>query len=217
MERSAISNTMPTPLPLPGAQPQGVAGGNVDKKEAAGQPPLQTENFRAADSSVAPQIPQSVAANSPDGILGRESRGLQKSSRAPSTFGAIVGGGENTIIITPTNGDMVWRIGRRGRIERSSDSGQTWVSCQSGVTSDLLAGAAPANSVAWVVGASGTILRTTDGGANWTHLKSPAVSVNQSPDWTSVVATDANHATISTITGESFSTSDGGSSWSPKQ
>jgi photosystem II stability/assembly factor-like uncharacterized protein len=81
----------------------------------------------------------------------------------------------------------------------------------------LLAGAAPGNNVAWVVGASGTILRTTDAGATWSHLKSPAVGANQAPDWASVSATDRNHATISTITGESFSTTDGGTTWSPKQ
>jgi hypothetical protein len=217
LERSAVSDTLPTPLPLPGAQPQSVVGGRNDKKEAADRLQAQAENFRAADSTAAPQIPQSVAANSPNGILGGESRAMQKSARASGMFGGIAGAAESFIIVSPTNGNMVWRIGQHGRIERSSDSGQTWIPCPSGVTADLLAGAAPGNNVAWVAGASGTILRTTDAGATWSHLKSPAVGANQAPDWASVSATDRNHATISTITGESFSTTDGGTTWSPKQ
>ena len=217
MERSAVSDALPTPLPLPGAQPQSVVGSRMDKKEVADQLQAQTESFRAADNAAAPQIPPSVAPNSPSGIVAGESRAMQKSARASGVFGGIAGTAEPFIIVTPASGNMVWRIGRRGRIERSSDSGQTWIPSASGVTTDLLAGAATGNSVAWVVGASGTILRTTDAGATWARLKSPSVGANQAPDWASVSATDANRATISTITGESFSTSDGGATWSPKQ
>ena len=217
MERSAVSDTLPAPLPLPGAQPQSVVGGRVDKKEVADQLQAQSENFRAADAAAAPQIPQSVAPNSSSGIVAGESRAMQKSARASGMFGGIAGNAESFIIVTPASGNMVWRIGRRGRIERSSDSGQTWIPSPSGVTTDLLAGAATGNNVAWVVGASGAILRTTDAGATWSRLKSPSVGANQAPDWASVSATDASQATISTITGESFSTADGGATWSPKQ
>lgn len=219
LEKSAISNTLPAPLPLPGqtssqvpaaAQSAPVVGG------AAGvsiQPPsvdgfLKSDNYRAQ----AQYSRQDQPAKEQSTTSGR---------RTPSKIGALsesvaVEAGA-TVLVTPTNGSMVWRIGPRGSIERSTDSGNTWQSTPAGVTADLLAGAAPANGVAWIVGKSGTILRTTDAGAHWTHPKSPTFGSEQAPDWSSVVATDADHATISSLTGQSFITTDGGATWSPQQ
>ncbi len=115
--------------------------------------------------------------------------------------------------IFPENGNVIWRIGHRGKIEKSTDSEQTWQKQESGVTSDLLAGSAPSNDVCWVSGTNGTILRTTDGGAHWTRITSPTLEANVTPDWTSVAATDASHATVTMRDGTAFVTNDGGSIW----
>ncbi len=78
---------------------------------------------------------------------------------------------------------------------------------QSGVTTDLTAGAAPSATVCWIVGRSGTVIRTTDG-EHWTLVITPTME-----NLAAVSAADANDATITTAGGRSFATSDGGANW----
>ncbi|HET9399329.1 MAG TPA: zf-HC2 domain-containing protein [Candidatus Acidoferrales bacterium] len=212
-EKSAISNAMPTPLPLPGQT--SAADQSAGRAGVAGAP---AQPFALGGTRMSTQAQNSTVQSSRQDQAARE----QAVSPSARTSG-VIGGGElfgtnaATILISPANGDMVWRIGPRGRIERSTDSGNTWRATPAGVTADLLAGSAPASGVVWIVGKSGTILRTTDGGAHWTQPKSPSFGSEQAPDWSSVVATDADHATISSLTGQSFITTDGGATWSPQQ
>ena len=103
---------------------------------------------------------------------------------------------------------MLWRLGPGGRIERSADQGRTWQEQSSGVTSDLLAGAAPSDKVAWIAGRAGVILRTTDG-EHWQRVASPAAAA----DWTSIEASDALRSTVTSADGRHFATEDGGQTW----
>jgi hypothetical protein len=104
-----------------------------------------------------------------------------------------------------------WRAGPGGQIERSQDSGATWEAQNAGTSQELLAGAAPSDSVCWLVGRSGTIVRTTDGRA-WSRLESPV-----SADIVSVAATSAANATITTADGQRFLTRDGGKTWEKQE
>jgi photosystem II stability/assembly factor-like uncharacterized protein len=72
----------------------------------------------------------------------------------------------------------------------------------------LIAGASPSPVVCWIVGAAGTVLKSTDG-RTWQHLPAPDPS-----DLLAVTARDANTATVTTADGRSFSTTDGGLTWS---
>ena len=78
---------------------------------------------------------------------------------------------------------------------------------QSGVSTDLIAGAAPSATVCWIVGHSGTVVRTTDG-EHWTQVIAPTTE-----NLAAVSASSANDATITSVGGQSFATSDGGASW----
>jgi len=222
LEKSAVSNELPPPMPLPGqpaaappasaAQAGGVGG-------AAGSSP-SNQNFIAGRLQARAEMSTQGrrATQRSDSSAKAESKNKATSPLGALSETVIVESGSGAaVLVTPTNGGMLWRVGAHGQIERSTDSGNTWKPSPAGVTTDLLAGAAPSDGIAWIVGTSGTVLRTTDAGANWTHVKSPAIGSNQSPDWSNVVATDANHATISAITGQSFTTSDGGATWVPKQ
>jgi hypothetical protein len=120
-------------------------------------------------------------------------------------------------IAAKTNPQFIWRFGRAGRIERSSDGGNTWTPQTSPVQTDLLAGSAPSETVCWLVGRNGAIIRTTDG-VNWEPVPSPpqAEENGQPPDWTLVEARDALSAVIRTENGRRFSTTDGGKTWQPQ-
>jgi hypothetical protein len=102
-----------------------------------------------------------------------------------------------------------WRLGNTGKIERSTDRGQTWRSQKSGVTADLIAGSATSDKVCWVVGKAGTLLLTTDGGKHWKLLSSPIAE-----DLGGIHATDSSHASVWDVPNrQSYETSDGGATW----
>ena len=100
-----------------------------------------------------------------------------------------------------------WRIGPAGSVDFSTDAGTTWESRPTGVAADLTAGAAPGGTVCWVVGRGGTVLLTTDG-RQWRRLASPTVA-----DLNGVQATDARTATVTSVDGRRFRTTDAGASW----
>jgi hypothetical protein len=112
-------------------------------------------------------------------------------------------------IPSPQKGTL-WRAGTGGSIDVSHDLGKTWQSQVSPVDEDLLAGASPAKNLCWVVGKRGTVLLTTDG-RTWQKLAAPA-----DEDLISVQAKDAAAATVSTRSGRTFATSDGGRTWRPR-
>jgi len=115
----------------------------------------------------------------------------------------------NPGLISPPGSNVVWRAGRAGLIEFSSDNGASWSRQTSGVLVDLLAGSAPSDKVCWIVGRVGAVLLTTDGGAHWKSIAAPL-----SEDLGGVHALDAFHATIwNALNTKSLETHDGGLTW----
>jgi hypothetical protein len=115
---------------------------------------------------------------------------------------------DRNLIVSP-NKKQSWRTGPAGKIEHSTDAGNTWKPQKSGVAADLLSGSAPADNVCWIVGKAGTLLLTTDGGKHWKQLASPIPE-----DLGGVHALDAQHASIWDVPrGKTFETSDGGLIW----
>jgi len=107
----------------------------------------------------------------------------------------------------------LWRLGSGGRIEHSNDRGQTWQPQSSGVTADLVAGAAPSEKTAWIAGRGGIILRTEDGD-HWQQVTPPpVVQSSPPPDWIGIEARDALRATIISRDLRRFATEDGGRTW----
>jgi Photosynthesis system II assembly factor YCF48 len=106
-------------------------------------------------------------------------------------------------------GTTLWRVGRAGLVQRSSDSGATWSIQPSGIVADLLAGSAYSDQICWLVGRNGTILRTTDGGATWQKITAPTTL-----DLVSVFAINADSATITDAASRAYQTTSAGSRWS---
>jgi hypothetical protein len=110
-------------------------------------------------------------------------------------------------VISPPDRSVIWSVGKNGTILRLDPPDGRRHLQHSGVTTDLVAGAAPSSSVCWVVGRSGTIIRTTDG-EHWELITAPSAD-----NLTGVSASSARDANITTAGGQSFSTSDGGATW----
>jgi hypothetical protein len=109
--------------------------------------------------------------------------------------------------IAAPGGRVLWRVDGGG-IQKSNDGGAAWTEQPSGVTPQLLAGAASNEQVCWIVGRNGTVLRTTDG-EHWAKIEFP-----WHVDLGSVTATDALHAWVWDTNGKTqYATSDGGKTW----
>jgi photosystem II stability/assembly factor-like uncharacterized protein len=101
-----------------------------------------------------------------------------------------------------------WAVGEQGLIKTTSDSGNTWTTQTSGITTTLHSVHFATPLKGWAVGAQGKILATTDGGATWTAQASGTTSqlneiyfISPTEGWT--VAGN----------GMVMTTTDGGANW----
>jgi len=113
------------------------------------------------------------------------------------------------------SGSALWRAGKGGIIERSTDAGKTWVSQMSPAQEDWLAGAAVSDTTCWLAGRNGAIARTSDG-EHWERIAPPSQAAGTDgklPDWTAITARDGQSATITASDGRQYATLDAGKTW----
>jgi len=119
---------------------------------------------------------------------------------------AIVGRASARIEIVSPDVQARWRLAGPV-VEQSTDGGSTWETVFTLAGAELTAGAAPSASTCWVIGRRGVVLRSTDG-RTFAVVIFPAMT-----DLSAVEATDARSASVSTVDGRTFSTTDGGATW----
>jgi hypothetical protein len=147
----------------------------------------------------------------PDAARKTESRAQDASAALPTsppaspTAFAAAAVAAPTVIVSP-NRDSQWRI-VNSSIEHTTDGGRTWQAQPLGAGATIRAGAAPAAQVCWLVGAGGVVMLTTDGGT-WRRIAFPELV-----DLAAIAASDAARATVTTATGRSYVTIDGGNTW----
>ena len=123
----------------------------------------------------------------------------------------------DSVVLKSALGSALWRGGKGGRIERSTDGGKTWIALGSPSTEDWLAGVAVSDTVCWLAGRHGALARTIDG-QSWQRVTPPAQAAGadgSQPDWTALTTSDAANVTITASDGRKFSTTDGGQTWKP--
>jgi len=185
----------------------------AEQKSQAGDAPT-------AAASAAPAAPSTPPASRVGERAARQDFDTTAGAPAPTRLKALAENAVQTIVFGSPNRRALWRLGSGGRIEHSTDDGQTWQPQASGVTADLLAGAAASEQIAWVVGRGGIIVRTEDG-EHWRQVTPPAIEAATpsalNPDWIGVEARDTLHATIISRDLRRFVTEDGGRSWVQEQ
>ncbi len=100
-----------------------------------------------------------------------------------------------------------WRILSTDVLERSADKLVWEAIAIDPPVRGLAGGAAPSATVCWIIGRAGLVLLTTDG-KEFTRLTQPAPA-----DLISITAQDALRATVTTVGGQAFTTTDGGKTW----
>lgn len=109
--------------------------------------------------------------------------------------------------ILSQDGSARWRIIEGQQVERSTDAGAQWTTATINSPDRLTAGAAPSGTICWIVGARGAVYLTTDG------TRFVRLPFTEMIDLTSVFATDALSATVSSADGRSWRTTDQGRTW----
>jgi putative zinc finger protein len=109
-------------------------------------------------------------------------------------------------VVTP-DPQRLWRVAG-GRVQRSTDGGQTWQAQQTGADLQLRVGAAPTSSICWMVGRGGAVVLSTDG-SSWRRLAFPDSTV----DLVAVQAFDDRSAIVTASDGRRFRTADAGATW----
>lgn len=164
-----------------------------------------------ADSASADERPASRAARAgaapSDALAGAapSARALAESSTMRQ-FGAVA----SQALIISTDSRSRWLIGANGVVQHSTNGGSTWDMQQTGASVTLTAGAAPSPSICWLVGPGGIVLLSTDG-RSWR-----ALPFEQKIDLVSVRASDDKSATVTAAGGRTFTTTDGGRTWTPR-
>jgi hypothetical protein len=172
-------------------------------------------DLRSADAAAAaaakpaapvPPLVQGQAGEAP-------ARGTLAGERAQESQRLMVGrAGAIDAIAAPLlvqSGDpnVRWRIMAGSVVQHSADAGATWTTQDVKPETPVVAGSAPTTTVCWLAGRHGVVLVTTDG-RTWQRVTSPAAI-----DLIGIVATSADHATVTAADGRTFTTADRGRTW----
>ena len=179
-----------------------------DKQSARATPP--TPNALSETIAIAPAASPSVSAPAASAnataqapsAAPPETRALGATARM-STFANAI----ETVIVS-SNPATRFRLLPGGGVQRSADAGATWRTEVTGATETLTAGSSPSPSVCWLIGPSGAVFLSTDG-RTWRRLAVP-----EAEDLRAVTATDNENATVTTVSGHTFVTTDAGQTWS---
>jgi hypothetical protein len=198
------------------------AGAGTDKSARAGAAAdlKLSARERAADRFAGAEQNQRSAAPSaaPPGTPPPSSPATSTAARAPAPPPAPR---EASVVVAPETrqffakaasefespgGGTRWRI-VDGQVQRSTTQGKSWEPIALPSPALVTAGHSPAPSVAWVVGRAGAIFVSTDG------LRFERVPFPQPLDLAAVLAVDDSQATVTTMDGRVFGTSDRGITW----
>jgi len=173
-----------------------------------------TSETQSRDKEAA--IAQEEAGAITGGAVGQKTPAeLRSNERSAQAFAVIRPAQNYSSLLKAPSGSPIWRAGKGGIIDRSTDAGTVWISQVSPSQEDWLAGAAVSDTVCWVLGRNGAIARTLDG-VRWERVAPPAQAAGTAgklPDWTGIAARDAQSVTVTSRDGRHFATQDGGKSW----
>jgi hypothetical protein len=136
---------------------------------------------------------------------------MQKATAARAKrqeVGGGVGSGAGTLTLS-------WTLSPKGAVQRSSDSGKTWQPVSVADAAGFRALSAVGANI-WVGGKAGALYHSADSGQTWVRVEPAAEGKKLDQDIVSLDFADRLVGTISTATGEVWTTSDGGQSWKRK-
>ena len=220
-KKSELKQAKPAPAPPAGIGPRradgvgaGTGGGMMGGVVAARPPQVQTP-------PAPPPPPIQESAKTAGAMQDRAAMPAANAAPAPSAANEaldVTAAGarqrENAVLLqrAPSamrvSRSMRWSVSPSGSVQRSSDAGRTWkdVTIAEGVS--FRAVSAVGEQV-WAGGSGGALYHSADNGEHWSPVAIPGLSGNV----VRIEFTDPARGTVTTSTGETWATSDGGQSW----
>jgi photosystem II stability/assembly factor-like uncharacterized protein len=146
---------------------------------------------RAKDAMDGPLLPTSMTPN------GNLAVGVQSAS---------------VMLLTSPNLAPRWALTSDGNLQRSLDSGRSWVVIPISTQSHFHALAANGLDI-WVGGDSGALYHSSDAGQHWVQIRPTENGRPLSADIIGVEFPDMEHGRVNTSTGEVWVTEDAGFTW----
>jgi hypothetical protein len=164
--------------------PAGATGG----REAP--PPAETSRQLAANLAATPKPRQATLAK----------------RAAPAAYPTA----SNAMLASLPTAD--WSISAAGKVQRSRDGGKSWeeLDVDKKVVFRVVFAVGPD---VWLGGSKGALYHSTDGGQHWTRVKISAGAITVEDDVIHIEFKDAQHGTLKTATGDSWTTADAGQNW----
>src|SRR5262249_48468065 len=105
-----------------------------------------------------------------------------------------------------------WTISSDGQLQHSTDAGKTWqpVTVAQNVTFRALSANGPD---VWVGGAAGQLYHSPDSGGFWKQVKPVSAGASLSGDIAAIEFIDVRQGKVTTASGETWLTEDGGKTW----
>jgi photosystem II stability/assembly factor-like uncharacterized protein len=193
------------------AQP---AAQNAPEPPASAKPATEAREFELA------------TAIGPEKTLGR---GQLKAAAPSAMAGGVVGGnvaapaakseaavrsrGENAVLAKRAALGSRWSISDSGALQRSFDAGRSWkeVAVADGVRFRAVA---TVGAGVWAGGSGGALYHSADGGEHWLWVRVRANGRALEGDIVRIDFDDAKTGVVITSSGETWTTSNGGTAWS---
>jgi photosystem II stability/assembly factor-like uncharacterized protein len=136
---------------------------------------------------------------------------VQLTEAAPARRRAEVSPLSNAVL---SSSGARWRVSSEGKLERSTDAGRSWQLMRVAAAPGSFRTVSSVDGNVWVGGTGGALYHSVDGGRTWKRVPVIAADMALAADIARVEFTDAQHGSVSTTTGEIWTTTDGGATWS---
>ena len=157
----------------------------------------------------APAVPSANAAPAPSAALAAKTAPASTAQAGVMVASNMSARAEGKKKLAPPTR---WMLSKDGGLLRSTDAGKNWqaVPFAGNVTFRAVAVIGPN---VWVGGQSGALYYSPDDGNQWQSLTPSADGAALREDITGLAFSDAQHGSLTTASGQTWTTSDGGHSW----
>jgi hypothetical protein len=208
----------PPAAPMATAPPQGQPA--QQSLGALVSPQPQVETSRASEEDKGKSAGDAVGGRVQEPPPAKAARQLADNFAAPPRPQATLARRASPLAASTTTSNALvsslptadWTISAAGKVQRSRDGRKSWeeLDVDRNVVFRVVFAVGPD---VWLGGSKGALYHSTDGGQHWTRVNIATGSTTVADDVIHIEFKDAQHGTVGTAAGDSWTTTDAGQHW----